>query len=224
MIAISVIAVRLYIKTIKKNISVFTKAMKSSSVSLKEVDMNQVGYDDFDELIVVTNSMTKRINHLLFHDELTGLLNRRFITQKLVTLLEEKQVNSLAVMMVDIDLFKRVNDTYGHQVGDKILIEITKIIEERLNELQESNDFCIGRYGGEEFLILLKNISKEEAIVIANDLLTTVENMKFDCIEDTITISIGLAFSIDLSADEIIKISDDNLYKAKESGRNKAVI
>jgi len=224
MVVISISVVKIYILTISKNIDVFTQFMKSSSAHLKEIDLDQVGYDDFDELIVVTNNMTQRINHLLFHDELTGVFNRRYINTKLDELLGDIHVHSLCVMLIDIDYFKRVNDTYGHQVGDEVLKKITYVIEKELTELMDSTAFYIGRFGGEEFLILLSNESKDGCMYIANKLLTSVEKLEHANILESITISAGLCFSTELTPDELIKIADDNLYRAKESGRNKFVI
>lgn len=220
----SLFIVKKNISTVVKNINVFTSYMRSSSAHLIVIDVEEVGYNEFDELIDVTNSMTNRINFLLFHDELTGIFNRRFIVNKLDELLKDNEVKELCIIFLDIDHFKSVNDTYGHDKGDLVLKKISEIIEKKLKELSGKDDFSIGRFGGEEFLVLLSNVSEKKGKEIAETLLFLVESEKIEGIDKPITISGGLVYSKDLTGDELIKIADEKLYRAKESGRNKVII
>ncbi|HAS79481.1 MAG TPA: hypothetical protein DCR90_01065 [Fusobacteriaceae bacterium] len=101
---------------------------------------------------------------------------------------------------------------------------MSEIIEKKLKELSDKDDFSIGRFGGEEFLVLLSNISEKKGKEIAESLLFLVESEKIEGLDKPITISGGLVYSKDLTGDELIKIADEKLYRAKESGRNKIII
>lgn len=122
--------------------------------------------------------------------------------------------------MIDIDYFKLINDKYGHLLGDLVLKDITNVIK---NNIRGKSDW-IARYGGEEFLILFNDTSKEDAYNLSKRIKSVVENsiFKYDDIEINITISIGIASltsEID-DMDKLIRKADENLYKAKRSGRN----
>ena len=120
-----------------------------------------------------------------------------------------------SLLMLDIDYFKNVNDTYGHDVGDYVLKELCSTIK---NMIRKTDIF--GRWGGEEFLLILPNTNKDEAISIATKIRNIIENHKFDYIPQ-VTISIGVSVYNEKSRKEIfLKKVDDALYKAKSSGRN----
>lgn len=162
------------------------------------------------------------MNKLIVIDELTKCYNRRYINEKLPIDIESSKDNKLplSIAMIDIDYFKLINDKYGHLLGDLVLKDITDIIK---NNIRGKND-CIARYGGEEFLILFNDTSKEEAYNLSNRIRAIVENsiLKYDDIEIKITISIGIATltSEVNDKDKLLRIADENLYKAKECGRN----
>lgn len=162
------------------------------------------------------------MNKLIVIDELTKCYNRRYINEKLPIDIESSKDNKLplSIAMIDIDYFKLINDKYGHLLGDLVLKDITDIIK---NNIRGKND-CIARYGGEEFLILFNDTSKEEAYNLSNRIRAIVENsiLKYDDIEIKITISIGIATltSEVNDMDKLLRIADENLYKAKECGRN----
>lgn len=122
--------------------------------------------------------------------------------------------------MIDIDYFKLINDKYGHLLGDLVLKDITNVIK---NNIRGKSDW-IARYGGEEFLILFNDTSKEDAYNLSKRIKSIVENsiFKYDDIEINITISIGIASlsSETDDMDKLIRKADENLYKAKRSGRN----
>ena len=221
LILVSVIVVNYFTATIRKNINVFTQVIKSSSEHLNEIDMNNIEYNDFDELISVTNSMKNRINNLLFRDALTGLYNRRFINNKLDEIVgRADDNNAIGVALIDIDYFKKINDTYGHQVGDAVLKQIASIMDNILSGGYRNNHFFLGRFGGEEFLVIFENISKEELIEIANHIVEEIASSEFEGIKEHVTISIGIAVAERISCDSLIKQADDMLYRAKQKGRN----
>jgi len=137
-----------------------------------------------------------------------------------------KQDMSLGVCLIDIDFFKNFNDTYGHLVGDLILQEVAKIIQ---NQIQK-DDFA-ARYGGEEFAIICMRRDSASMNMLAESLRKAVEQTVFKSgdLRLNVTISIGVAFySIKnkdvLTSSGLVKCSDDALYKAKETGRNKVCI
>lgn len=162
----------------------------------------------------------EQIQKMAVTDPLTGVHNRRGFR-----LLAEQQVKGanrysqpLAVMMIDLDHFKEINDQYGHQVGDQVLQGVTQRLE---GELREAD--LLGRYGGEEFIILLPNTGHEGGLQIAHRLLNTIRQSPLQTTAGPIemTISIGLSSGReDLALDEMIQSADRSLYRAKESGRD----
>ena len=136
----------------------------------------------------------------------------------------KRRNSKLGFLMLDIDYFKKVNDTYGHDAGDKVLQTVSNII---LNSIRES-DIAV-RFGGEEFLIILTDLnSKEDLIKAAEKIRQAIENTKFNTGKEIIkkTVSIGGAlFPQDCEKPwECIKFADLALYKAKNSGRNRVVV
>lgn len=158
-------------------------------------------------------------------DPLTTLYNRRYMEEILPQIIASaKRRNSkIGFLMIDIDYFKKVNDTYGHDAGDKVLQTVSSII---LNSIRES-DIAV-RFGGEEFLIILSDLnSKEDLLKIAEKIRQKVEKTKFNTGKEIIkkTISIGASLFPDdcQKTWECIKFADLALYKAKNSGRNRVV-
>ncbi|PHS56606.1 MAG: GGDEF domain-containing protein [Sulfurimonas sp.] len=152
-----------------------------------------------------------------FTDSLTGLYNRHYLNNFLekFALLRKDDV-SFCVMFIDIDKFKKVNDSLGHATGDCIL----KILALKFKSLIRPNDILC-RYGGEEFLIIFNNISKEDALEKAEQVRISISDNIFDCEQQSICISAGLSFgSKDDDINKVIQESDKALYMAKEAGRN----
>lgn len=154
-------------------------------------------------------------------DDLTHLLNRRaFIEQaKEEFLLCKRNNGNLAIIMCDIDYFKRINDTFGHPAGDHILKEIAKILLMREEDI-------VARYGGEEFIMLMRNTDNETAGIWAERIREKVEKFNFSFHNENIaiTVSIGVCHQKGNSLnalDSVIKKSDDALYLAKKNGRNR---
>jgi len=157
-------------------------------------------------------------------DPLTNLLNRHafdFIFQQAL-LDAERSRQPMCAVLLDIDFFKKINDKQGHQVGDHVLKEIAAISK---RSLRESDVIC--RWGGEEFLILLKNCTLEKATSIAENLRATIANNDFSRTTDltrtrlSITVSMGVAECRDSETeDSVFERADQALAQAKENGRN----
>lgn len=149
-------------------------------------------------------------------DYLTKLPNRRLIFQKLDQFIEEEQDFFIAI--ADIDKFKFVNDTYGHDVGDQILRDVSTSIS-----MAVGNDGFIGRWGGEEFLIVLLTKEPESALKMANILRETVSNCRYDKTEAHITLTIGLCqYAKAIPLDICIANADSALFVGKANGRNQS--
>ncbi len=156
------------------------------------------------------------------HDVLTSLWNRGVIVELLSreVVRSRREKSSSAVMMCDIDRFKAVNDQFGHAAGDDVLREVAR----RLHTSVRSYDM-VGRYGGEEFLVVLNKCDPGSAVSRAENLRNTVAAKPIVLATNSlkVTISVGVALSIDFpnrSADEILHAADMALYDAKASGRN----
>ncbi|HHX40463.1 MAG TPA: diguanylate cyclase [Armatimonadetes bacterium] len=160
---------------------------------------------------------------LATHDELTRLYNRRHLVQRLSEEVPraKRYRLPLSCLLLDLDHFKRVNDTYGHPAGDAVLRQIASILRSSVRSVD-----VVGRYGGEEFLIILPQTGAEGARVLAERIRQRVEQEPFDIGGQTIhcTTSIGLAAASDgevPDADDLIAEADRALYHAKAMGRNR---
>ncbi|MBI3354172.1 MAG: diguanylate cyclase [Nitrospirae bacterium] len=179
--------------------------------------------------LLMLESMNKKLEKMAITDELTGLYNRRYFFMRFEPEFErcKRFKQSLICILIDIDHFKKVNDTYGHQVGDVVLKKLAKILMDN----QRTYDI-FARIGGEEFIGSLCNINSKDAYSLAERLRKKVEGFNFSEEENktlhaTISIGIGIYPHPDITIagiDDIIKIADDALYKAKNGGRNKTVI
>lgn len=163
----------------------------------------------------------KELEELSSIDKLTGIYNRRKLDEFLSFEIEvaKRHLNPLSLIILDIDHFKKVNDTFGHQSGDLVLSETAKLIS---NNIRKSDIF--GRYGGEEFLIVCPESTKEESFVLAEKLREQLAKYKFKDV-GTKTMSLGVA-QLDENDDmaSLIKKADEALYNAKNTGRNKTVV
>lgn len=162
--------------------------------------------------------MYEKMESEAMHDALTGLLNRRHFDQ---CISELKPDASVSLLMMDIDKFKNINDTYGHSAGDHVLWVIADTLKKVITEKRS-----IARIGGEEFAVILRNRSLDEAKIIAEKLRLAVEEIDISCeeIEGTInvTVSIGIASypSETTSIPKLYDTADERLYFAKKLGRN----
>jgi diguanylate cyclase (GGDEF)-like protein len=162
----------------------------------------------------------RRLMTMLHEDALTGLFNRRYVFTRLGGLISgaRRHRRPLSIAMIDIDRFKRINDDYGHDVGDCALVEITGALRDRLRAEDE-----LGRLGGEEFLALLPDSDAIAAAAVAEDLRASAEQVGARCGEHVVgaTVSVGWAtWDGQESADELVRRADRALYAAKDAGRN----
>jgi diguanylate cyclase (GGDEF)-like protein/PAS domain S-box-containing protein len=166
-------------------------------------------------------SSYKLLKEKSVHDGLTGLYNHQYIIELLEV--EIKKVNKtrddLCLMMLDIDQFKNVNDTYGHQAGDMVLNKVATIITESIRE----TDYA-GRYGGEEFMVILPSLNIKKAILVAERIRLKIQNYTYSIEGLKVTISIGLTSFGKEDAISFISTVDKLLYLAKENGRNRLEI
>lgn len=157
---------------------------------------------------------------LATHDALTGVHNRRRFDEKLAecSLLFQRTGRAFALLFIDADHFKRINDTHGHAIGDEVLCQLARLIEDNTR----ATDF-VARYGGEEFAVLLPEIEEPESPnVVAEKVRAAVAAASFASIgQVTVSIGIGLAESADSNTTALIKRADQQLYQAKWSGRNR---
>ncbi|WP_072680843.1 diguanylate cyclase [Arcobacter sp. LA11] len=170
------------------------------------------------ELIKARNMLAIEANH----DYLTGILNRRAVMKAFELEIEryKRDDKSSSLALFDLDFFKKVNDTYGHVVGDEVLCEITK---KTSSVLRPYDSF--GRYGGEEFLLILPDCNEEETYIICERIRKLIYDSKINTSVGLISVSISVGACVfssnkNCSIEELVKIADDNLYEAKEQGRN----
>jgi diguanylate cyclase (GGDEF)-like protein len=164
----------------------------------------------------------KIINELAIRDELTGSYNRRHLI-KLIEHEKERPArldSPFCLCLLDIDYFKRINDTYGHSAGDTVLREFAATLQ---RQIRESDSF--GRYGGEEFLLMLPETPIDEARALAERVRKNIEMRSFaDLPGLSVTVSVGIAqFRLDESISQTVARADEALYLAKSSGRNRVV-
>lgn len=170
----------------------------------------------------------EELEDMAFRDALTGLHNLRYLEEALDYEIQrsERYKRPFSVLMLDVDRFKRVNDTYGHQTGDAVLRHIARV---GASTLREADVFC--RYGGEEFMALLPDTPKNRAITPAEHIRRAVETSDIASIvpgvhDLRVTVSIGVATYPDdaRTRASLIGFADDALYRAKETGRNRVVV
>ncbi|MFB9266133.1 GGDEF domain-containing protein [Bradyrhizobium erythrophlei] len=173
-------------------------------------------------LMLELAEMRRELAQISQTDQLTGLLNRRGFDAEAAAALDQAQDSgaSAAVLMCDIDHFKSINDRYGHEIGDKVLVEIADV----LRQFAIRHEALVARYGGEEFATVLTGLSHDEAALCA-------EEIRRDCAARTIlddetllpvTISIGFTVkSRDLDLADLMRTADHALYIAKRSGRDR---
>ncbi len=169
--------------------------------------------------------LVDEVKKLAVTDHLTGLYNRRHMNKVLNQEFQrvKRYKDDLSCLMVDVDRFKRINDTFGHAIGDMVLSGIAKKLEECFRAVD-----IIARWGGEEFVVLMPKTTLKEATDAAQRLLESVSKAKFEPIGDEqITISVGLCNTPDIEidgAESIVDYADEALLEAKRNGRNRLEI
>jgi diguanylate cyclase (GGDEF)-like protein len=171
-----------------------------------------------DILIGLQTRLQNRMAELIIRDPLTNAYNRRHMNSSIQIVIEEikRGLDSASLLWLDIDHFKMVNDQFGHEVGDQVLIKLVDILHKR----QRQVDYVF-RAGGEEFVLLLKNTELKQALLLADDLRKHVSEAVWSE-EQKITISLGVAqYQLGEFSDEWLKRADDHMYEAKNLGRNR---
>ncbi|MDY0235221.1 MAG: diguanylate cyclase [Gudongella sp.] len=164
--------------------------------------------------------MEEKIRRLSITDKLTQLNNRLRLDDALKNEVKriERSHSISSLIILDIDYFKRINDKYGHPIGDSVLVELASILKNNIRELD-----VLGRWGGEEFMIILPSTDKNGAIVCSNKLREKIANYNFQDVGE-VTASFGIAeIKKGITAEEIVAKADAALYRAKDLGRNKVV-
>ena len=169
-----------------------------------------------------------KLEQLATHDGLTGIANRRSFDERLATewKRERRDSSTLSLLMIDIDHFKRYNDTYGHQAGDGCLQQIARVLEQVVFRPGD----LVARYGGEEFAVILTATSAEGATIVARRILDRIAALTIPHAADGrghVTLSIGIATSLpkpEMTQEDLIAGADGALYRAKRAGRNRFVL
>ena len=207
-------------------IFIFNPMSKKMGELFQKITFDQENLQQLIELRTLSLEQANlKLLHIASHDPLTGLKNRLNLEKDLEMLIvhHHEHHSPFAVAMLDIDFFKKINDTYGHDAGDFILCEIAKIFKENVREQDN-----VYRSGGEEFVILFNRITKEQALKKMNKIRLTIQESPFTFNQSTIhcTISGGLYHpeSVEIqTVQKILKESDVALYHAKNAGRNQIV-
>jgi diguanylate cyclase (GGDEF)-like protein len=165
----------------------------------------------------------ERIRQLSYLDGLTGIFNRRFFELRILEEIDRARRSGagMAVVMVDIDQFKKLNDEFGHLLGDEVLRQVSSLFHQQLRKID-----VVCRYGGEEFAILLTQTNAQHAIGVAEKLRRLVEGWQFPGVPRTVTLSAGVAAFPDhgTTRDDLIRAADTGLYAAKQAGRNQVCL
>ncbi|VUD63891.1 putative diguanylate cyclase YdaM [Thalassocella blandensis] len=182
----------------------------------KEVHLSRRHQKDLESLVQLLNVTKHELEHKLTRDSLTGALNRDGVA-KVFEYKQSHKEQDLSVIFIDIDHFKTINDTHGHNLGDKILIQFAQLLTQNTREGD-----VLARWGGEEFLLACPNTDLQHAVSIAEKLRNCVAQYKWQN-NITITASFGVAQMQQELATEFIGRADEALYTAKALGRNRVV-
>lgn len=209
-----------------RGISAFIKSIKGGDYSCK-IDGNNE--ECVKEVVSAFNTVLARIKEgeeesesMTITDPLTGAYNRRYfdlrINEEMNRYIRYSTIFSLS--LIDIDHFKQVNDTFGHQIGDSVLKEVVMLIKQNVRDTD-----IVARYGGEEFVVIYPFTPRLGVLTQVERLRSVIEGHKFAGLDRQVTISIGAADSAGKSSpDQIIQEADSSLYVAKRNGRNRCVI
>ena len=163
-----------------------------------------------------------KLEHMASYDSMTGIYNRRKFFE-IANELFVKKKESLSVVMIDIDKFKRINDKYGHPIGDKVIKSAANCI----NSLIDDKKSLCARLGGEEFVILYFDMQIDNILTEVERIRTIIENLQINIDDNNsfnFTISSGISqYKSEKTIDELLKNADDALYEAKDAGRNRLI-
>lgn len=164
--------------------------------------------------IQATSKVIKQLSDSVNTDELTNVFNRRGLISKFREMKDDRRQSGQSVLILDIDHFKQVNDTYGHDVGDKVLKQFAEVVSTNCRA-----EDVVGRWGGEEFVVILNETNYAKAYYVAEKIRKAVEDHSFAVPDITVSIGSNSGFCSN-SLDEAVAIADKGLYQAKEKGRN----
>ncbi|MFD3157069.1 cache domain-containing protein [Haloimpatiens sp. FM7330] len=219
-------------KKINNSLNMFLYFFKKASKEHIHIKASEINYSELKELASSANNMideiktieeemeciNKKLKESSITDGLTNLYNHKHIHEKLMEETNKSDVNNtpLSIIMLDIDYFKKVNDNFGHQTGDIVLKSIADLLKREVTK-----ESLIGRYGGEEFLVIVPKQDLNCAYATAEKIRKGIENMSFEDKKLKVTISGGVVQHNLESCHEIIGKADNLLYKAKLNGRNR---
>lgn len=228
LLIISLIFMAWWNKRIRASINKFIYFFEDASKKNVRINVDDVSFQEFKKMAVCINSMLeskeelqKKLKKLAITDSLTNLNNRMKIDEILSGEISrsERFNHTFTFAILDIDYFKNVNDTYGHQMGDKVLMELAKILKNNIRKV----DF-VGRWGGEEFVIICPQTSINGSSKMLEKIRKKIESTKIDKVKK-ITVSFGLtSYKSKDTEESVLKRADRALYEAKDSGRNRIVI
>lgn len=210
----------------------FTSALLQIRGFLKEISVGNLNAslpgevlrrsDELSEIALSAQNMQRSLRNLVERDALTNLANRRSGDQRLKQLMKSAAADgtSFCVALGDIDNFKRVNDTYGHDCGDLVLKQVAEIFRRRMR----GNGFA-ARWGGEEFLLIFENMDLTRAKVLLKEILDDIRSAecKYDNVSVCVTMTFGLIQGSTENVTELLRNVDDRLYRGKNSGKNQVV-
>lgn len=219
---------RCFVEDLNSTNGVFLNGSRIGRAELQDGDKILLGrftilkYEKQDDLEI---EYQRRVHESLSLDGLTGILNRRALEQRISSewSFATRHGTSLSVLMLDVDHFKKVNDTYGHAAGDVVLKAVAGAVAEAIR----GEDFA-GRYGGEEFVVVARGIGQVGAMMLARRLRAVVEGLRIEHGGEAVpvTVSIGVATAAGSYGDTaatLLKLADERLYLAKRAGRNREV-
>lgn len=196
------------------------------NVRLSIQKKDEVGFatEVFNNMVIDLQQNRKKLEQLATTDSLTKLVNRKQLLQNLSEHFNayQRYMTKFSILVIDIDHFKKINDTYGHPAGDAVLIDMAAVFMDSVRTID-----VVGRYGGEEFLVILTRTDEATAMVVAERIRQSVKEHTFivDNNRLAVTISIGVTevLKSDSSESDLINRADKALYKAKESGRDRVI-
>jgi diguanylate cyclase (GGDEF)-like protein len=155
------------------------------------------------------------------HDYLTGIYNRRFMVEQASTILALglRHRFPVSLIMMDIDHFKKINDTYGHTTGDGVLVELARYIRSLIRVTD-----IFGRYGGEEFIVFMPHTTLEDAVMLAERIREGVKQSRFSNLSVTLSIGVSIANESTRTLDDLIDSADVAMHEAKGGGRDRVVV
>jgi len=188
-----------------------------------DLNGNFAGYIGTCNDITERKKQEEELAYLATHDPLTGLSNRRALEEHIKRVRARARMSTIsALLLMDLDNFKFVNDTLGHAAGDHVLVTITQLLRRKLRVEDQ-----LARLGGDEFAVLLEDVSKKEALIVAERLRKSAEEFKFNIDKQSLNITLSIGVAIINGSDgpeSIMSRADDAMYKAKERGRNQVVL